>query len=422
MGRKKKENEMRKSQITILAIAVVLISLLVPSLSYALNPKIIKIGVITSGPTGLETIVPVFEELVEPDINAYAAKLNRHRFNPPVQFDFIIESAEYSSQIHLEKMQMFHEMGVDVIIGAPWSSMAAASLDYINENNMLLISPASTSPILAIPDDNLFRLSPDDTHQGPAIAGMLLSKGIEAAIVIQRADAWGDGLFSAITAEFESNGGVISAHIAYDPGTTDFTPYVASAEDAAVVAVGLCGADHVGVIVLSFLEIVDIVLEAEGYPTIYSLLWFGADGTARVGDLLTHAPDQADHLKIYSTLTAPTYSSKFYEMAVRFETLLGYDIGYYALNYIDAAWIVVQSVLESHPQNTAAVSASDVKNVLFDVTSRYFGYSGWCLLNEAGDRAAVDYEIWGYGFIDVGWPDHILYGSYHSVTGEVTWN
>jgi hypothetical protein len=41
------------------------------------------------------------------------------------------------------------------------------------------------------------------------------------------------------------------------------------------------------------------------------------------------------------------------------------------------------------------------------------------LLNEVGDRATADYEIWGYGFIS-GEPNHILYGRYDSATEEET--
>jgi hypothetical protein len=60
--------------------------------------------------------------------------------------------------------------------------------------------------------------------------------------------------------------------------------------------------------------------------------------------------------------------------------------------------------------------------VIPDVASRYFGYSGWCLLNDAGDRAESDYDIWGYGYDDeTGEPTIKKYGLYDSLTGQVTW-
>ena len=58
--------------------------------------------------------------------------------------------------------------------------------------------------------------------------------------------------------------------------------------------------------------------------------------------------------------------------------------------------------------------------MLPDVASRYYGYTGWCLLNEAGDRFTRDFDIWGYGYIDDE-PSIIKYGFYDSTTGTVTW-
>jgi hypothetical protein len=63
---------------------------------------------------------------------------------------------------------------------------------------------------------------------------------------------------------------------------------------------------------------------------------------------------------------------------------------------------------------------TDVAAVFPDVASRYFGYSGWCLLNEAGDRMRTNYDIWGYGLVE-GWPDFVYYGYYETLTGEVHW-
>jgi len=64
---------------------------------------------------------------------------------------------------------------------------------------------------------------------------------------------------------------------------------------------------------------------------------------------------------------------------------------------------------------------TDVKNIIYDVTSRHNGYSGWCQLNEAGDRYTSNYDIWDYGIIDMD-PSFIHYGTYYAPTGEVNWN
>jgi branched-chain amino acid transport system substrate-binding protein len=404
----------KRTAVTLLAtILIISAGIFIPG-TVGKRYKTIKIGVIASSSEGLETAVPVFQEIIEPDINAYMAKLPKMRFRPQLKFEFLLEHADESAAIHLEKVEMFHEMGVDLIIGGPWSSMAHGSLDYVDENGILLFSPSSTSPMLAIPDDNLFRMCPDDNKQAKAVSEMIWSRGVEEVVVIQRGDVWGDGIYESFKDEYEGRGGTILNRQRYPPDETVFTSYLAAA-DAAVT-----GAVNEGVLLISFSEAVDIVLEAQGYTDIYGLTWFGTDGTARSQSLLNEAPDQACHLKIYSTYAAPTYSSKFYEMSERYGYLTGLDLGFYSACQIDIAWAIAMSVLETRPSSSSLYGATDVIEVIPDVASRYFGYSGWCLLNEAGDRYASNYDIWGYGYVD-GEPSIIRYGYYDSTTGMVTW-
>ena len=96
-------------------------------------------------------------------------------------------------------------------------------------------------------------------------------------------------------------------------------------------------------------------------------------------------------------------------------------MGFYYSCYADAAWILTQAVLETKPSmQVNTYSAKDVIRVFPDVCYRYFGYSGWCNLNEAGDRSSPNYDILGYKLTD----DHadcVRYGYYDGTTGEVTW-
>jgi len=50
-----------------------------------------------------------------------------------------------------------------------------------------------------------------------------------------------------------------------------------------------------------------------------------------------------------------------------------------------------------------------------------WGASGWCRINEDGDRYAGNYDIWGYGLID-GEANFVNYGYYDGVSETVAWN
>ena len=63
----------------------------------------------------------------------------------------------------------------------------------------------------------------------------------------------------------------------------------------------------------------------------------------------------------------------------------------------DAAWVLVKAILEA--QNT---EGSIIKKILPKICYDYFGASGWCALNRAGDRGFSNYGIWRYGRINDG--------------------
>ncbi len=57
----------------------------------------------------------------------------------------------------------------------------------------------------------------------------------------------------------------------------------------------------------------------------------------------------------------------------------------------DSAWAIAASVLE-----TRSVNASVVAGVFPEVCSRLYGASGWCRLDQNGDRAALPLDVWFY--------------------------
>ncbi len=407
---------MNKKVVTILFVSLFAISsfLLIPPISSA-PPRTIKIGVIASNTEDMETEVTFFERIIEPDINEYMKKLPRQF--PPLRFDFLVEDAQGSPEIHLEKVQQFHAMGVDLIIGGLWSSQASYSLDYVNANDMLLISPSSTYPDLAIPGDNLFRLCPDDTIQSRILAKMINSRGIENVIVIQRDDTWGNDLYKVFKTEYE---GDILKRLVYPTGTENFHSYLTTANAAAM------GEENVGVLLISFNELNQIIIEASNgmYPNIYGEgpdprepPWFGTETGVRLHSTLEEAPEQAVHLTILSPISAPPSSSKFNDLSERYLQRTHQEADYYTATTADCAWILTQAVLETQ----FLTSGTDIAEVLPDIAWRHYGYSGWCLLNDAGDRETSNFDIWGYYRMEDETPSFKRYGFYDSVNDELIW-
>lgn len=381
-----------------------------PSGAVNLDGSTIYLGYISSTTAGLETTTPLVKDIIEPDLNAYAAKLGYN-----VTFEFLIDDASGQAAVHLEKVQGFKSIGVNMFIGGGWSSQAQAALSYVNDNDMLMVSSSSTSPLLAISDDNLYRFCPDDTIQAPAISAMVRAHGIEAVIVMQRGDAWADGLYNYFEPAFTGAGGVIVERIRYAGEATEFSNYLATAESIAQDAVATYGWDHVGLELIAFSESVVIVTQAVDYPTLYNLTWFGSDGTTLSQQHCDDAPEQTIHVKLHGTYAAPADSEKFNDLYDRYYALVSQPFGYYSACSYDAAWVLAESILQAQ-----SLDATNVIPIFSDVAGNTFGASGWTQLNEAGDRAMSNYQIWSYR--DEGGDCRpYVSGLYDAISGTVTW-
>ncbi len=378
-----------------------------------LKGKTVKVGSIASSTAGMETQLPQYESIIGPDINDFVKELGYD-----VTFEYLVDDAQSQAAIHLEKVQSYKAMDINLVEGGGWSSQASAALSYVNENNMLLFSASSTSPLLAIPDDNLYRMCPTDLVQAPAIAEMLWDWGIKAVIVIQRGDAWADGIYNILEPEFEARGGVVLERIRYAAEATEFSSYLATAEDIAKTAVAQYGADHVAVDMISFAaDGVPLVTQAKDYPTLYAMTWFGSDGTAMTQQHVDDAPEVSTHLVCLSTYAAPAESPKFRDLNDECYAIYSQPAGYYTACRVDINWVLMEAVLESQ-----STDAEDVIPLLDTICFKAFGTSGWNRLNEDGDRYASNYDIWGFGYDPDGvTADHIKYALYDGVTEKVIW-
>jgi len=370
----------------------------------------VKIGVILPTEFSGEYYTPLIS-FAQGDINEYMDE-NGYDY----RFEFIIENAMTDSDLHLEHVQSLHLSGVDLIIGGAWSSQAQGSLDYINENNIIMLSYGSVSPVLAM-SDNLYRLCPSETFQGLILAETLSSWGIERLIVIQRDEAWIDDIYDNFEPEYSKIGGIIHTRIKYQKETTDFTDYLSEAESSAAEGVSEYGSKRIGVLLLpDFSETPSIVNQVINYPTLWSLKWFGSESTARSSLILLSAELAASSLGLFSNLPTGLDSIEFRQLEDRYAAESLYQLDYYAALLYDACWLYALSVLEA-----GSDKALDVKAVIEDVTSTYEGLSGVCSLDENGDRLRPNYDIWGYDIED-GDGIHVRYGFYDSLTGKVTWD
>jgi len=376
--------------------------------------KRIPIGFLYASTGHIDSTGPAVHIAIE-EVNDYVKRLGLN-----LEFELIEECSEGQATIALEKFQSMVARGVKVVGGPNWSSQCKAIKDYADEHHVVVFSDGSTSPVLEIADDYIFRLPVTDATQTKAFAHVMWEVGVRHLVVVQRADAWGDGCYETIKASFEALGGSVEAHIRYDTEKTEFSAEAAALNDEVVALNGQYGAETVGIAAWSFGEFTAFYSACSEYPTLVDTLWFGSDGYGRSTTLIEEVPDSYK-TRFLCMFMGTTNSSRFQSLAAKYyEQSGGREITTYTVHAYDIIWLLCKAILEAEHWR-ARFNGALVKEALPTVTEQYFGACGWTKLNEYGDRAESNYELWTIELNDYGQPEWTVAATFDSATNKFSW-
>ncbi len=326
-------------------------------------------------------------EIAVKDVNEYLSGIGSQ-----TRVRLIVEDTETDPAVALEKLQSLAGIGVKIVIGPDSSTEVEAVKAYADENGILVISHTSTAPSLAVPGDNVFRFIPDDTHQAEAIARLMWEDELRAVIAMWRGDVWGDDLSKATKARFEELGGAVLDGVRYNPSTAttaNFSAEVESLNAQVSQAIAQYGdADAVGVHLMAFEEVVPIFVEAQNYPLLSSVQWYGSDGTVLDKELVSN-PEAAE-FAVSTGFPNSAYGVNPGLVQEQIRAKIGRDPETDSLTAYDALWVATHAYLATGRTNDSAT----LKRALQQTANSYYGATGWTTLNEAGDRKFGDYDFW----------------------------
>jgi len=333
-----------------------------------------------------------------------------------VTFELVEECSEGSSTLALEKFQNMVARGVKVVAGPNWSGQCKAIKEYADANHIVVFSEGSTSPVVAIPDDYIFRLPVTDDTQNSALAPAIYDMGIEHLIIVARNDAWGDGNYVTMKELFEAEGGVIEEYLRYDSEKTEFSAEAAILNDIVVQLNSQYGADKVALATWSF-EFSAIFASCEEYPALVDATWFGSNGFGRSTSFIDEHPN-ADETTFLAMIMGTAASSRYNDFNAKYLARSGGRIaGTYTTHMYDIVWLLCKSILEAGDYD-----GSIVQEVLPTVAEHYWGACGWTKLNENGDRAESSYELWTVSLnVTSGLPAWYRAAIYDSGSGALNW-
>jgi branched-chain amino acid transport system substrate-binding protein len=351
--------------------------------------------------------IKVALEKAEYDVNKHFEDINSSS-----HFTLLMADSKSSPEESLVAIKRLHENGAKIIVGPAFGATVNAAKEYADANNIILISYSSTSPLLSIRGDNLFRLVPDDTNQGKIIAERMISDGIKVIVPFWRGGIYGNELYKSTKSHFEKLGGEVEEGINYKPYTGKFATSLhrinflmwnqALEKLNAIVsdAVKKYGANSVGVYVISFDEITPILIQSTLYEDLGKVRWYGSDKIAQNHQITKNVDSASFAMKV--NLSNPLYSidsesKKFHDLKQVLEKQLHEvsSITYPALTY-DSYWVASLSLDKNnttynyHNENLT----KSFKEIVVETAESFDGISGKIKLNKAGDRIGGNYDFW----------------------------
>lgn len=320
--------------------------------------------------------VQVIINYVEEEINSYC-----NETGAKFTFNFPIRSAEGQASIALENIQEWHDSGVNLVIGPPWSSMFCVARSYSDDNGMIMFSHGSTSPLLAV-EDNGFRLRVTDFKESQITVRLMEEAGIDSALILERSDSWAGGIANEIESIFEGE----IKRFKYDVRARVFTEYIAQAELQLLQMEGKSKA----IIFLGFDEMGKLINATADHPTMTSVPWF-TTGANLNSTYLHDAAPQVSKMDITGYSPIIPQSATYDELNQLYRAVKNETLGYDDANIYDIAWIYALTVIEAE-----GTEADDIKEALPVVTSQYRGITGNCTLDNNGDRNTAVYGIYRF--------------------------
>jgi branched-chain amino acid transport system substrate-binding protein len=249
--------------------------------------------------------------------------------------------------------------GVDAIVGELCSGATLAAAPAAEQNQVVMISPGSTSPDVTDAGDYIFRTIPSDAKQGAYAAELMMSMGYGKLALLYTNDDYGAGLSSVLNEEFVTVGGEVVADETFARGSVDVRTQLAKIKEAGPDAIYIVSnSPDANVAVLQ--QIAELDIQAQLY---------GSEGL--MGPEVSGLGAPSDGVIITSVSAG---SPEFVDSYVAF---YGEEPGPFAAQGYDAAWAIINAI------EGGATTGEEIKDALYEM--EFEGATGTVKFDENGD-------------------------------------
>jgi branched-chain amino acid transport system substrate-binding protein len=307
-------------------------------------------------------------------------------------YEIVDDQADASNVLTLVK-QLHEEKGYNVIFGINTSSAVKAIKQYADQEGIVIVSNSSTSSELAVANDNIYRFVPSDNLMAKAGSKLAEYHELDCVIPVSRNDVANLALSNSLGEYLDIRGIQHPAQVEYDLTSESAASAVEKIRTAIVDALKTYQSNKIGIFLASFeeyIQLFEIFTQEDLFKTVK---WYGGDGTFT--GLLFANPVALQFAKDVNfcvvTLGNNIYNSAEYDaLSKRIKTKTNGLVNPYGITAYDGAVCLIKSMVTSAKNQ----NATTIKAELVAQSEKYYGISGWCKLNLAGDRSEGFYDFY----------------------------
>lgn len=176
----------------------------------------------------------------------------------------------------LDNIRQFYGDGIRAVLGPVSSASLSTVMNSFEDiDDTVVISYASSSPILSVEGDNVFRIRTPDTHTAPAYVKLLEHDGIESVVIVHREDAWGHALSDAVEEQLARKPGIdMIASFQYDPAEASTEDFKAVSDKVGETVAAVDGR-KTAILLFGFNEMPILLGHASANPSLQDSKWYG---------------------------------------------------------------------------------------------------------------------------------------------------
>lgn len=301
--------------------------------------------------------------------------------------------------------------GAKVVVGPLTTSEVLGAKQFADENDVVIVAPASSGIPGAIAGDNIFRVMyPPDTYAARAFAEIAGRRGYQNIVALVVDDPFGNGLIDLFTQLFQEKGGGEVAVVKYAPEPADLS---GEASKLSAEVERLSAAGPTAVFAVAFLgDAQKLLQQAVTDPNLGTVDWLGIENLVNP-DILAD-PAHAEFLAnvgLTSVSFGDAQNPNTQPFVDAFTAKNGAAPGPFTNYAYDAANIAMLSMLSAGNDGKA------VKSMLPFISNHYIGTAFQAYLDENGDQAIAYYTIFT---VNPEGTEFVAIGDYDGQTDTVT--